>query len=129
MLDDRILRAELDFGFREGRQYGRGQSGGQVRDDRRFVYDSARSNRRHNKDAIVPDDDPDARAKAEQRKRRFAETNDEDANKFDSNDQATGQEKQATLTQVADEASEMPVTKRRRHKDDDDDDDEDEEDT
>lgn len=66
VLDDRILRAELDFGFREGRQYGRGQSGGQVRDDRRLVYDRARSTAQ----TMSVDEDPD---KAETRKKRFAE--------------------------------------------------------
>lgn len=30
-LDDRIVRADWDRGFSEGRQYGRGKSGGQVR--------------------------------------------------------------------------------------------------
>ena len=29
-LDDRIIRTDLDVGFEEGRQYGRGKSGGQV---------------------------------------------------------------------------------------------------
>jgi nuclear cap-binding protein subunit 2 len=29
-LDDRIIRIDLDWGFTEGRQYGRGQLGGQV---------------------------------------------------------------------------------------------------
>lgn len=29
-LDDRIIRADYDAGFKEGRQYGRGKSGGQV---------------------------------------------------------------------------------------------------
>mmetsp|Transcript_17935 Transcript_17935/g.22012 ORF Transcript_17935/g.22012 Transcript_17935/m.22012 type:complete len:197 (-) Transcript_17935:62-652(-) len=41
-LDDRIIRADLDPGFELGRQYGRGQSGGQVRDDRRMEYDKQR---------------------------------------------------------------------------------------
>lgn len=41
-LDDRIIRCELDFGFKEGRQYGRGMSGGQVRDERRETYDADR---------------------------------------------------------------------------------------
>ena len=41
-VDDRIIRVELDFGFRDGRQYGRGGSGGQVRDDRRVGYDEDR---------------------------------------------------------------------------------------
>ncbi|RUS31638.1 hypothetical protein BC938DRAFT_477385, partial [Jimgerdemannia flammicorona] len=34
-LDERIIRTDLDPGFREGRQYGRGRSGGQVRDEYR----------------------------------------------------------------------------------------------
>lgn len=34
-LDGRVIRVELDAGFKPGRQYGRGKSGGQVRDDRR----------------------------------------------------------------------------------------------
>ena len=29
-LDDRIVRADWDAGFKEGRQYGRGRTGGQV---------------------------------------------------------------------------------------------------
>ncbi|KAL9181630.1 hypothetical protein ACHAXT_010435 [Thalassiosira profunda] len=33
-LDGSIIRVELDAGFKPGRQYGRGTSGGQVRDDR-----------------------------------------------------------------------------------------------
>ena len=30
-LDERLLRTDLDRGFEEGRQYGRGKSGGQVK--------------------------------------------------------------------------------------------------
>lgn len=41
-LDDRIIRADLDPGFEPGRQYGRGQTGGQVRDDRRREFDEGR---------------------------------------------------------------------------------------
>ena len=33
-LDGRVIRVELDAGFKPGRQYGRGAGGGQVRDDR-----------------------------------------------------------------------------------------------
>jgi RNA recognition motif-containing protein len=40
--DDRIIRCDMDGGFRPGRQYGRGQSGGQIRDERRKEYDPAR---------------------------------------------------------------------------------------
>jgi nuclear cap-binding protein subunit 2 len=34
LLDGRVIRVELDAGFQPGRQYGRGASGGQVRDDK-----------------------------------------------------------------------------------------------
>jgi RNA recognition motif-containing protein len=33
-LDGMLIRVELDAGFKPGREYGRGTSGGQVRDDR-----------------------------------------------------------------------------------------------
>ncbi|KAJ8608874.1 hypothetical protein CTAYLR_005261 [Chrysophaeum taylorii] len=117
VLDDRILRSELDFGFREGRQYGRGQSGGQVRDDRRFVYDSQRSARK-NQDPIIPapDDDPEAREKAERRKRRFA-TDDDAMDDDDDNNNQPPRTEEPTST-----------GSKRRRRDDDDDDDEDEED-
>ena len=42
-LDGRIIRVELDAGFVPGRQYGRGASGGQVRDDRRNRIDPERT--------------------------------------------------------------------------------------
>ena len=42
--DDQVIRCELDAGFIPGRQYGRGRSGGQVRDDRRIAADPARGN-------------------------------------------------------------------------------------
>ena len=41
-LDDRIVRVDWDAGFIEGRQYGRGKSGGQVRDEYRTDYDGGR---------------------------------------------------------------------------------------
>lgn len=41
-LDDRIIRTDWDAGFQEGRQYGRGKSGGQVRDEYRTDYDTGR---------------------------------------------------------------------------------------
>ncbi|CAH2247838.1 nuclear cap-binding subunit 2 [Pelobates cultripes] len=41
-LDDRIIRTDWDAGFKEGRQYGRGKSGGQVRDEYRKDYDAGR---------------------------------------------------------------------------------------
>ena len=45
-LDGRVIRVELDAGFQPGRQYGRGASGGQVRDDkRRGRIDPARNKR------------------------------------------------------------------------------------
>ena len=42
VLDERIIRIDWDGGFVEGRQYGRGKSGGQVRDDYRDRYDPGR---------------------------------------------------------------------------------------
>ncbi|XP_077294144.1 cap binding protein 20 [Arctopsyche grandis] len=41
-LDDRIVRTDWDAGFIEGRQYGRGKTGGQVRDEYRMDYDGGR---------------------------------------------------------------------------------------
>ncbi|KAI9205093.1 putative nuclear cap binding protein subunit 2 [Polychytrium aggregatum] len=41
-LDERIVRTDIDPGFRDGRQYGRGKSGGQVRDEYREEYDEGR---------------------------------------------------------------------------------------
>ncbi|CAB3977790.1 nuclear cap-binding subunit 2-like [Paramuricea clavata] len=41
-LDDRIIRTDWDTGFIEGRQFGRGKSGGQIRDEYRTSYDPGR---------------------------------------------------------------------------------------
>ena len=41
-LDERIIRCDLDLGYKEGRQFGRGKSGGQVRDEHRQDYDAGR---------------------------------------------------------------------------------------
>ncbi|KAL6512139.1 Nuclear cap-binding protein subunit 2 [Orobanche gracilis] len=41
ILDDRPIRVDFDWGFQEGRQWGRGRSGGQVRDEYRTDYDPA----------------------------------------------------------------------------------------
>ncbi|EIE79826.1 nuclear cap-binding protein subunit 2 [Rhizopus delemar RA 99-880] len=40
--NERIIRCDLDPGFKEGRQFGRGKSGGQVRDEYRTEYDAGR---------------------------------------------------------------------------------------
>jgi nuclear cap-binding protein subunit 2 len=42
VLDDRAIRVDHDWGFQEGRQFGRGRSGGQVRDEYRTDYDAGR---------------------------------------------------------------------------------------
>ncbi|XP_043689892.1 nuclear cap-binding protein subunit 2-like isoform X2 [Telopea speciosissima] len=42
ILDDRLIRVDFDWGFQEGRQWGRGRSGGQVRDEYRTDYDPGR---------------------------------------------------------------------------------------
>ncbi|KAI6659073.1 Nuclear cap-binding protein subunit 2 [Oopsacas minuta] len=41
-LDERVIRTDWDAGFIEGRQFGRGKSGGQVRDEYRRDYDPDR---------------------------------------------------------------------------------------
>jgi len=41
-LDERFIRVDFDWGFVEGRQYGRGRSGGQVRDEHRIDFDPGR---------------------------------------------------------------------------------------
>ncbi|GAA53215.1 Nuclear cap-binding protein subunit 2 [Clonorchis sinensis] len=41
-LDDRVIRTDWDAGFENGRQYGRGRTGGQVRDEFRKDYDADR---------------------------------------------------------------------------------------
>mmetsp|Transcript_39661 Transcript_39661/g.55073 ORF Transcript_39661/g.55073 Transcript_39661/m.55073 type:complete len:215 (-) Transcript_39661:146-790(-) len=42
VLDERPIRVDIDWGFQEGRQFGRGKSGGQVRDEYRTDYDDGR---------------------------------------------------------------------------------------
>ena len=42
VLDERVIRVALDRGFEEGRQYGRGRTGRQNRDDHRDYYDPDR---------------------------------------------------------------------------------------
>lgn len=44
-----MIRADLDPGYKEGRQYGRGKSGGQVRDEYREDFDSGRGGWGHMK--------------------------------------------------------------------------------
>ncbi|KAJ3145786.1 hypothetical protein HK101_002401 [Irineochytrium annulatum] len=41
-LDDRLIRTDIDPGYEADRQYGRGKSGGQVRDEYRDEYDAGR---------------------------------------------------------------------------------------
>mmetsp|Transcript_8568 Transcript_8568/g.25760 ORF Transcript_8568/g.25760 Transcript_8568/m.25760 type:complete len:219 (+) Transcript_8568:75-731(+) len=41
-VDERYIRVDWDTGFEPGRQYGRGRSGGQVRDEMRTDYDAGR---------------------------------------------------------------------------------------
>lgn len=41
-LDDRHISIDLDPGFEDGRQFGRGKSGGQVSDELRFEFDASR---------------------------------------------------------------------------------------
>jgi nuclear cap-binding protein subunit 2 len=52
-LDGRVIRVELDAGFKPGRQFGRGMSGGQVREDRRNASMAATLDRRSGLGNIV----------------------------------------------------------------------------
>jgi nuclear cap-binding protein subunit 2 len=67
-LDEKVIRVELDAGFKPGRQYGRGKKGGQVRDDRRGSFDPKRR-------AVAPTNTMSSRWQAPIRS--AAETNDE----------------------------------------------------
>lgn len=42
MIDERIVKCEMDVGFTEGRQYGRSATGGQLRDELRSTFDFGR---------------------------------------------------------------------------------------
>jgi nuclear cap-binding protein subunit 2 len=42
IIDDRMIRCDLDGGYRPGREFGRGKSGGQIRDERRRESDPSR---------------------------------------------------------------------------------------
>jgi nuclear cap-binding protein subunit 2 len=42
VLDERVIKVEMDKGFHEGKQYGRGVTGGQVRDELRADFDEGR---------------------------------------------------------------------------------------
>ena len=63
-LDGKVIRVELDAGFQPGRQYGRGVSGGQVRDDRRTATDPARKRTRVAEPLATPRSGEDAAASA-----------------------------------------------------------------
>lgn len=42
VIDERAVRADHDYGFQEHRRWGRGRTGGQVRDEYRTDYDQGR---------------------------------------------------------------------------------------
>jgi nuclear cap-binding protein subunit 2 len=54
-LDGRVIRVDLDAGFQPGRQFGRGQSGGQVRDDKRLGVSDPGRNKRPKLNWIPPE--------------------------------------------------------------------------
>jgi nuclear cap-binding protein subunit 2 len=47
--DGRVIRVDWDAGFTDGRQFGRGHSGAQVRDDRNRKYDPDRPTNKSNR--------------------------------------------------------------------------------
>ena len=50
-LDGKVIRVELDAGFQNGRQFGRGKSGGQVRDDKRLLQQQRNENMKRYRDS------------------------------------------------------------------------------
>lgn len=69
-LDERIIRCDLDPGYTDGRQYGRGKSGGQVRDEHRQEYDAGRGGWGHNK--LREEEEERRRVAEEEEERRRA---------------------------------------------------------
>lgn len=69
-LDERVIRCDLDPGYKEGRQYGRGKSGGQVRDEYRQEYDAGRGGWGHNR---LREEEERQRMEAEQARREKRE--------------------------------------------------------
>lgn len=65
-LDERVIRCDLDPGYKEGRQYGRGRSGGQVRDEYRQEYDAGRGGWGHNR---LREEEERKKIEAEQQRR------------------------------------------------------------
>ncbi|KAI8584021.1 hypothetical protein K450DRAFT_221131 [Umbelopsis ramanniana AG] len=100
-LDERIIRTDLDPGFREGRQFGRGKSGGQVRDEYRPDYDAGRGGWGHLQ-----------RIKIEREREMAVKAN------YEASDVPTGAEEYKSRVNNAGKA--------KRARDDEDDDDEDE---
>ncbi|GAB9467259.1 hypothetical protein Gpo141_00004612 [Globisporangium polare] len=105
-LDNRVVRCEMDGGFKEGRQFGRGLSGGQVRDDRRSKdeYDPGRGGygrsdaadghhfrrtaapRKRSRDDSISTDEP-ARKHTSERHSPDAERQEEDNPRFRNRDE------------------------------------------
>lgn len=55
VIDDRICRCDIDIGFVEGKQLGRGKSGGQLRDEFRKDFDEGRGGpAKPNSQAFIP---------------------------------------------------------------------------
>ncbi|PWN40134.1 putative nuclear cap binding protein subunit 2 [Ceraceosorus guamensis] len=68
-LDERVIRCDLDPGYTDGRQYGRGRSGGQVRDEYRQEYDAGRGGWGH----LRLKEEEDRIAKEEERRKEHDE--------------------------------------------------------
>lgn len=74
-LDERVIRCDLDPGYRDGRQYGRGRSGGQVRDEYRQEYDAGRGGWGHNR--LREEEEKKRQEDAQQRERERHERREE----------------------------------------------------
>ena len=73
-VDERVIRVDIDPGFTESRQFGRGKSGGQVRDEHRTDYDPGRGG--YGKGAAAPSSGGDGPRGAKRQREREAEPED-----------------------------------------------------
>ncbi|WFD27025.1 nuclear cap binding complex subunit [Malassezia nana] len=110
-LDERVIRCDLDPGYRDGRQYGRGRSGGQVRDEYRQEYDAGRGGWGHNK---MREEEEKKRKEAMERERerheRREEVYREEKDAIDPHKAPSGADGEYYETEHAERAGPAPVS-------------------
>lgn len=115
-LDERVIRCDLDPGYRDGRQYGRGRSGGQVRDEYRQEYDAGRGGWGHNR--LREEEErkrQEAMAKERERRERREDVYRENERDADAHTAPTGADAQYYETERMERAgpSDEPATAKR----------------